>query len=111
MTVTAKALVPAKFMSDTLSTEYGATSLRAIVDKSTVTNTGSANCAFSAHVVPVGGTPDTSNVFVRARVVVPGETYMCPELVGQYLDPGTSLVFGADLTSTLNLRVSGREIT
>jgi hypothetical protein len=43
--------------------------------------------------------------------VVPGETYLCPELVGQELDAGAFISTIASNATALTLRVSGREIT
>jgi len=45
------------------------------------------------------------------RTVVPGETYLCPELVGQALESGGFISTIASAATALTLRVSGREIT
>jgi hypothetical protein len=42
---------------------------------------------------------------------VPGETYLCPELVGQALEPGGFISTIASAATALTLRVSGREIS
>lgn len=111
MTIIVKSLVPSTFIPNTITTVYTAANLRAVVDKVSIVNTATANQSFTAHVVSGAGIADDSNMVVDSRVVVPGETYLCPELVGQYLDPGTFIAVVASAASALNLRISGREIT
>ena len=45
------------------------------------------------------------------KTIVPGETYLCPELVGQSLEPGGFISTIASAATALTFRVSGREIT
>jgi len=42
---------------------------------------------------------------------VPGETYLCPELVGQVLESGGFISTLAGTASALTFTASGREIT
>src|SRR5437867_2072369 len=57
--------------------------------------TGAAVCnstavakTFTAYLVPSGGTAGATNVYISARTIAPGETYMCPELVGRGQNAG-----------------------
>lgn len=111
MTVTVKTLVPPKQLEATQTTQYTATSAKALIDKATVTNTDTVNRTFSVNIVQSGGSATNANLIIDDRTVVPGETYLCPELIGHELDPGAFISTVASATTALTLRVSGREIT
>lgn len=110
MTVTVKALIPAKQVETAQATQYTATNCTAYIDKFTVTNNGTANATFSANLVTLNGTPGPANLIVT-RGLAPRETYTLPELVGQVLENGTFISTLASAGSTLAMRASGREIT
>jgi hypothetical protein len=111
MTVTVKVLVPPKQMEATQTTQYTATNAKAIIDKATVTNTDTVNRTFSVNLVTSGGSAGNANLVIDDRTVVPGETYLCQELVGQALESGGFISTVASAATALTLRVSGREIT
>jgi hypothetical protein len=111
MTVLVAVLVPPKQLEATQTTQYTATSVRAIIDKATVTNTDSVARTFSVNLVTVGGSAGNANLVIDTRTVQPDETYLCPELVGQVLAPGGFISTIASNATALTLRVSGREIT
>lgn len=111
MSVTVRVLVPPIQLGTAATTQYTAASVRAIIDKATVTNTDTVNRSFSVNLVNNGGSPANSNLIIDARTVVPDETYLCPELVGQVLEPGSFISTTASAATALTLRVSGREIT
>ena len=111
MTVTVKTLVPPKQMEGVQTTQYTATAAKALIDKATVTNTDTVNRTFSVNLVQSGGVAGNANLIINDRTVVPGETYLCPELVGQELDPGAFISTVASNATSLTLRISGREIT
>lgn len=111
MTVTVKTLVPSKQMEATQTTQYTATSVKALIDKATVTNTDTVNRSFSVNLVESGGSAGNSNLIIDDRVVVPGETYLCPELIGQPLDSGAFISTVASAANALTIRIGGREIS
>jgi hypothetical protein len=111
MTVTVKTLIPPKQLEATQTTQYTATVVKAIIDKATVTNTDTVNRTFSVNIVQSGGSATNANLIIDDRTVIPGETYLCPELVGHELDPGAFISTIASAATALTLRVSGREIT
>lgn len=111
MTVIVKTLVAPKQMEASQTTQYTATAVRALIDKATVTNTDTVNRTFSVNLVQSGGTAGNTNLTIKDRTVVPGETYLCPELVGQALDSSSFISTIASNATSLTLRVSGREIT
>jgi hypothetical protein len=111
MTVTVKTLVPPKQLEATQTTQYTATSAKALIDKATVTNTDTVNRTFSVNIVQSGGSATNANLIIDDRTVIPGETYLCPELIGHELDPGAFISTVASAATALTMRVSGREIT
>lgn len=111
MTVTVKALIPAKQAENTQTTQYTATNCKAIIDKFTATNTTAANVTISVNLVTSGGSAAATNLIVDTRAIAPDETYTFPELVGQVLDSGGFISTIAGTASALTIRASGREIT
>jgi len=111
MAVSIKVLIPAKQAENTQTTQYTATNVKAIIDKFTVTNTSANNVTFSCNLVTVSGSAGTSNLIIDARTIVPDETYTCPELVGQALEPGGFISTIAGAATSLTIRASGREIS
>ena len=112
MSVIVKVLVPPLQMQAVQTTQYSpGLGVRAIIDKATVTNTDTVVRNFSVNLVTSGGSAGNANLVVDARAVVPGETYMCPELVGQVLEAGSFISTIASAATALTLRISGREVT
>jgi hypothetical protein len=111
MAVTVKNIIPAKQAENTQTTQYTATGCRTYIDKFTVTNTSAANVAFSVNLVASGGSAGVSNLVLSAKNIVPGETYLCPELVGHVLEPGGFISTLGGAATSLTIRASGREIT
>ena len=110
MTVTARTLLSAKHLENAQTTQYTANAVRAIIDKATVTNTSAANVALSVNIVPASGSVADSNLIIDAKTIFPGETYTCPELVGQVLEPGAFVSTLAGAATALTMRISGREV-
>ena len=111
MAVTAKVLVAPKQLENAQTAQYTATAVRAIIDKATITNTSAANVTVSVNLVTVSGSASSSNLIISTRTIVPGETYLCPELVGQILDSGGFISTIAGAATSLTMRVSGREVS
>ena len=111
MTVTIKVLIPAKQAESSQTTQYTATNCKTIIDKFTVTNTTSGNVTISVNLVTGGGTPSAANLVMDTRAIAPDETYTCPELVGQALEPSGFISTIASAATSLTIRASGREIT
>ena len=111
MAVTPKVLIPPLLATDTQISQYTATNVRAIIDKFTVTNTSAGAETISINLVTEGGSAGNSNLIVNARAVAPSETYSCPELIGQVLEPGSFISTIASASGALAIRCSGREIT
>ena len=111
MTVTAKTLVPAKFVDATQVTQYTAINVTTIIDKFTATNISAAPATISVNLVTQTYSPDDSNLIVKDKLLAASETYIFPELVGQILGSGAFISTIASTASAINMRVSGREVT
>jgi hypothetical protein len=111
MTVSIKVLIPAKQAENSQTTQYTAVKCKAIIDKFTITNTSAANVTIGVNLVTSGGSTGADNLIMDTRAIAPDETYTCPELVGQALEPGGFISTIASAATSLTIRASGREIT
>lgn len=112
MTVIAKALYEAAQIPASNTTVYTApASTRTSIDKATVTNTTGMAATITAFVAPSGGVADATNTVISAQSVAAGTAYLCPELVGQVLNPGDFVVVTAGTAAALTFRLSGREVS
>lgn len=111
MAVTVKNIIPRKQAEAAQTNQYDAVNCKCIIDKFTVTNTSATNVNFSCNLVANGGSATDSNLVVKTRAIAPGETYTCPELVGQVLESGGFISTLAGAATSLTISASGREIT
>lgn len=111
MTVTVKSMIGPKYAEASVTIEYTASNVKALVDKFTVTNTGAADATLSVYFVVGGGSAGNSNLILDARGVAPGETYTCPEIVGHLVAKDYSIQVLASVPSTLVIMASGREVS
>lgn len=111
MAVTVKQIIPPKAAEAVQTTQYTATGCKTLIDKFTVTNYGAANVAFSLNLVPSGGSAGNTNLVIDMKNIVPGETYLCPEVIGHVLEPGGFISTLAGAATSLTIVASGREIT
>lgn len=111
MTVTVKVLVPAKTAEATQTTQYTATNVTTIIDKFTATNYSAAAATLSVNLVTAADTAGNQNLIIKTKTLQPAETYTFPELVGQVLASSGFISTIAGTASSINMRVSGREIS
>ena len=111
MTVSVKALVPAKIVEATQTTQYTANGLTVIIDKFTATNYSASAATISVNLVTTSGTAGNLNLITKTKTLQPAEVYTFPELVGQVLNPGDFISTIAGTATAINMRVSGREVT
>ena len=111
MTVLVKVLVPAKIVEATQVTQYTATGVTAIIDKFTATNYSAVAATISVNLVTVSGSAGNLNLITKTKTLQPSEVYTFPELVGQVLGVGDFISTIAGTATSINMRVSGREVT
>jgi hypothetical protein len=107
MTDVTSLFLPAKLLEASQADQYTAPGL-AVIDAAIVTNTGAGNSSLSVNLVEPGGGASSANLAIAARLIAPGETYLCPELIGQALAAGgvISTLSGGGLV----MRITGRLI-
>jgi hypothetical protein len=109
--VTVKLLVAPKQAAAADTTQYTAPAgTKAIIDKFTITNTTAAVQSISVNLPSTGVAVGDDNLVLDSKVLAAGETYTCPELVGQVLEAGGFISTIASLAASITIRVSGREI-
>lgn len=111
MTVVVLNIIPRKQAENTQTTQYTAVNCKTIIDKFTVTNTSGANATLSVNLVASGATAGDGNLVLKSRTVTPGETYLCPEVVGQTLESGGFVSTLSSAAGSLTISASGREVT
>ncbi len=111
MAVVIKNIIPSKQVESSQTTQYTALNVKTIIDKFTVTNTSSSNVTFSINLVPNGSSAGNSNLVLKTRTIVPNETYLCPETIGQVLESGAFISTAASAGTSLTINASGREIS
>ena len=111
MTVTVKNLVPAVIAAATQTTQYTAVNVTTIIDKFTATNYSAAAATISVNLVTNGDTAGNQNLISKTKTLQPAEVYTFPELVGQVLNPGGFISTIAGTAASINIRVSGREVS
>lgn len=109
-TTTPKVLIPSKIMESAQTTQYTAVGVKTYIDKFTMTNTSGANATFNVCLVTSAGAPAASNTIVINKTLVPNESYLGSELVGQVLEPG-DYISTSGTASALTMRACGREIS
>ena len=111
MTVTVKNLVPGKTVEAVQTTQYTATNVTTIIDKFTATNYSATAATISVNLVTNAGSAGNENLVTKTKTLQPSDVYNFPELVGQVLNPGGFISTIAGTASSINMRVSGREVT
>lgn len=113
MPVTAKNLVPAKFVEDTQTTQYIVSSnvTATIIDKFTCTNISGSSATVSVNLVTGSSTAGDENLITKEKTLAASEVYTFPELVGQILPNSSFISAVASAADSINIRVSGREIS
>ena len=109
--ITVKNIIPRKQAENSQTSQYTAVNCKTVIDKFTVTNTTGATATFSANLVPSAGSASASNCVLSGKSIAAGETYNCPELVGQVLESGGFISTLAGAATSLTISATGREIT
>lgn len=63
-------------------------STKRVITAAALVNSTAAAATASVYLVPDGAAVGPTNVLISARVLAPGETYFCPELINQGLNAG-----------------------
>jgi len=110
MTVSISNIIPRK-QAETASTVQFTSSNTTIIDKFTATNTSGSAATISVFLPASGGSASASNCVLSAKSINAGETYLCPEVVGQVLEAGGLIITSAGTASAITISASGRLIS
>jgi hypothetical protein len=111
MTITAKQLIAPQHITNTAATYYTATRVTGRADMMTATNTDTAAHTLTVHIVPSAGSAAAGNKIISAKSIMPGETYVCYEMLGQNIPSGSFIQALADANTAIVLTASGIEIS
>ena len=109
---TAKELINAQITAATGAIAYTSqTGVRTRITAASIVNTEAATTyTCNIYKIPSGGSAGASTKIINTRTLQAMETYPCPELIGQILEPGDVLDADASTTLKLNFIVSGVEL-
>lgn len=112
MTITPKELINDQITNATGAIAYtGQTGVRTRITAAAIVNTETATpYTVDVHKIPSGDAAGAANKIINTRTIQGGETYICPELIGQILEPGDKIDAVASTTLKLNFIVSGIEL-
>lgn len=112
MSITLNVLVSPQLVLNSTQTYYTSTNIRTRIDKVTVTNTTGSADTITLYLVVQDGTAGASNTITSAKSIAAGETWNCPDLIGQILQSGGTIQAKAGTSSTaLTFSVAGAQIT
>ena len=111
MATTTTVLVGSKYLENVQTDKYIAVGVKAVIDAVTLTNSGGTGANVTLQIVPVSSSASAANTMISSHYLSPGESYSCPEVVGQVLRPSEKLSGICTLASAVVIRVSGREIS
>jgi hypothetical protein len=111
MAITVANIIPRKQAENVQTGQYIANNVKTIIDKFTATNTSANNVVFSCNLIPLGGSASDANLVLDTKTINPGETYLCPELIGQVLERDGIISTLCDTVTALTISASGREIS
>lgn len=104
-------IIPRKYAENSQTDQYTSDNAKTVIDKFTVTNVTANNLDLSVNLVANGDTASNANLVLNARTIAAGETYTCPELVGQSLEAGGFISTLASAATSLVISATGRVIT
>jgi len=108
MTVNSKVLIET---STSDASDYVSSSVYTIIDKCTATNIGILNQSIDVYLLSESQSVGTDTAIISGRVLQPGESYTCPEVVGHVLSPGGSIHIATSTSGEVVTRASGRVIS
>lgn len=111
MAVYVRVLIPAKTVENSQTTQYTSTAVTTIIDKFTATNYSASAATLSVNLVTALDNASNANLVMKTVTLQPGQTYLCPEIVGQVLLAGGFISTVASAASAIGIRSSGRTIS
>jgi hypothetical protein len=82
-----------------------------IIEAITATNFTAVNQTHTVHLVGAGGSAIDANIYIDAKAVQADDQITDSEIIGQVLESGQTIEAFASLATSINFRVSVREIS
>jgi hypothetical protein len=109
MSIRVSNIIGRQHLAQSAATLYTARNVFTIVDKLTLTNTSNIAQSVTIYMPNPGGVFGNNNAVLFQRGIAPAETYQCPEIVGQVIQQGGTLVAAATQAGTVVISSTGRE--
>jgi uncharacterized membrane protein len=106
MAVTPSQLIAPAFVPNAATTAYTSTDAKTRIDYMAFANQSAANVTLTVRLGAVASSP-----IIVAQTVLPGETYLCPEVVGALLAPGEIIRYECSAASALFGSSNGVQFT
>ena len=111
MAATPKRLIEAQQLSGAAATYYTATNVTTRIDKMTLTNTTGGAITATVYKIKSGGSATAANTIISAKSLAAGETYNCPEMIGQVLSSLDFIQALASAGTSITISVGGVEFS
>lgn len=111
MSITPAQLVAPQQLTASTAVYYTSTNLKTRIDKLSVTNPTANARLFTLYLVPNSGAANDGTTITSLRPINAGETWNCPDAVGQILNAGGSIQAKADAATALTISAAGVQIT
>jgi hypothetical protein len=110
MALTPIKIIGSKYVENALTLQYTSAATTTIT-AAVLTNESAVNVTVSVYLVESGDTAGGDNEFIASKVIPPGRSYFCPELIGQTLSRSDFISTIADVASSVNIRISGTQFS
>lgn len=111
MSITPAQLIAPQQLTNAAATYYTSTSLTTRIDKLSVTNTTGGAVTVTIYLITVGGSASAANTITYQKSINAGQTWNCPDVVGQVLKNGDFIQALASANASLTIMASGVQIT
>lgn len=113
MSSTPKVIVPSAIVPAAAASAYvsPAGGKGTWIDKATFTNYSAVAATISVNLVTLADTAGNQNLLIKTVSIAPGATYLCPELVGKFLNAGDFISWVAGTPASISGAMNGRELT
>ena len=106
MAVTPSQIIAPAFVPNAKGTAYTSTAAKTRIDYMAFTNTSASNVTLSIRLGPIDGSER-----IDTKTILPGETYLCPEVIGALLSPGELIQWQCSAATALYGSANGVQFT
>lgn len=106
MAVTPTQIIAPAFVPAVKATIYTSTAAKTRIDYMAFTNENAANVTLSIWLGPAGASQR-----IKDKTILPGECYLCPEVIGALLAPGETVQWVASVAGALYGSANGVTFT